>query len=346
MIKQRPTISLFIPTFDREYYLDQALQSVANQTLKPFEVYVLDNASTDNTPTIVKKYEKYGIRYIRNKKNIGSIRNWIKGFSLAKGEYVAMLASDDMIAPNWCEEWTKVLKKHKHEFYTSPVIGIDQNNKPTTYTRPPFKKSRLIKQPHVIREFWKRNSTGVQTSGLNIYHTKTFRNGPPYDIEEGFATDGRASAEIYLTHDIYYHCQYLCVIRVHPEQTFEKKRAKKSVDEDLEVTKVHYKILNDVYKKKFNSSKSMRYFIQKPVLQYLAAANLAILKGNIERTIKTYKLTLQLFPGLLHNFDDWIVFLQAHWHLFKMALSSQNMPPSIIKEFVWLKDIKQPHHYV
>jgi glycosyltransferase involved in cell wall biosynthesis len=127
-----PKITICIPTFNRSDLLDQALQSVAMQTVKPYEVLIVDNASTDNTKDVVKKYEMYGFRYIENKTNVGMVENWNVGIRNARGDYISFLHNDDLIAPTWYKEWSDVISQHSARFYTSSIAIIDQFNKPDT----------------------------------------------------------------------------------------------------------------------------------------------------------------------------------------------------------------------
>lgn len=101
-------ISIIVPLFNREKFLDNAMESVINQTFgfERIEVVLIDDKSTDNTPIIMNKYdEKYeNITCIYLEKNSGSAgipRN--KGVDAAKGEYIMFLDSDDIFDENICK---------------------------------------------------------------------------------------------------------------------------------------------------------------------------------------------------------------------------------------------------
>jgi glycosyltransferase involved in cell wall biosynthesis len=88
-------VSVIIPTFNRADYLPQALQSVFDQTLSPFEIIVIDDGSTDNTPEIVRAFEP-SIRYFRHDRNRGVSAARNSGLEAAQGEVIAWLDADDM----------------------------------------------------------------------------------------------------------------------------------------------------------------------------------------------------------------------------------------------------------
>ena len=106
-------VSVIIPAFNREKFLNRSISSVQRQTLMADEIIVIDNCSTDNTKTLVE-IEFPRVKYVyESQKGVSNARNC--GVRLAKNEWVAFLDSDD--------EW----KKNKlEEFFHS----INQTNKP------------------------------------------------------------------------------------------------------------------------------------------------------------------------------------------------------------------------
>ena len=103
-----PAVSIIIPLFNAENFISQTLESILNQTLKNFEVIVVDDCSTDSSRAIVESYaEKFGgrLKLFGMEKNSGSgalPRN--KGLSLSRGEYVFFMDNDDLLTPTALEE--------------------------------------------------------------------------------------------------------------------------------------------------------------------------------------------------------------------------------------------------
>ena len=106
MTEHPPLLSICIPTYNREQYLDETLASIINQ-LKPdnvgnVEICISDNASTDNTAQIVAKYKanpSINLVYSRNEKNLGADANYLKAVEIASGTYCWLLGSDDKPEP-------------------------------------------------------------------------------------------------------------------------------------------------------------------------------------------------------------------------------------------------------
>lgn len=90
----QPLISIITVVYNGEKYFEQTIQSVINQTYKNIEYIIIDGGSTDGTLDIIKKYEK-NISYWVSEKDNGLYDAMNKGISVAKGELIGMINSDD-----------------------------------------------------------------------------------------------------------------------------------------------------------------------------------------------------------------------------------------------------------
>jgi glycosyltransferase involved in cell wall biosynthesis len=123
-----PRVSIGLPVYNGEKYLEQAIESILSQTYTDFELIISDNASTDRTPEICRKYadRDLRIRYSRNTTNIGGGNNTNLTFQLARGEYFRWAAHDDVCAPQLLEKCVEVLDRNPDVFLCSTgIIEID-----------------------------------------------------------------------------------------------------------------------------------------------------------------------------------------------------------------------------
>jgi len=108
-----PLVSVLIPAYNHEQYVEAALQSVVDQTYSNIEIIVINDGSTDRTGEVVlsfiSKHTEYNINYI-DKLNEGICRTLNKGLELAKGKYVALLASDDIWLPDKIEKQILIME--------------------------------------------------------------------------------------------------------------------------------------------------------------------------------------------------------------------------------------------
>ena len=98
MLNNQPKLSIGLPIYNGEKFLEQAIESLLSQTFKDFEIIICDNASTDKTHEICKAYvaRDNRIHYYRNETNIGCARNFARVFELSSGEYFKWAAYDDL----------------------------------------------------------------------------------------------------------------------------------------------------------------------------------------------------------------------------------------------------------
>ena len=108
-----PHISLGLPVYNGQNFLEQALLSILDQTFEDFELIICDNASTDKTEVICRKYEAQDsrIRYYRNEKNLGAAKNYNRVFKLSKGKYFAWVNHDDLYEKEYFEKCLNALEQ-------------------------------------------------------------------------------------------------------------------------------------------------------------------------------------------------------------------------------------------
>lgn len=107
-------ISVIVPIYGVEHYLDECLYSIVNQTYKDIEILCIDDCTLDNSINVVKKYMRVDprIRLINHKENrgLGGARN--TGIRESKGEYITFIDSDDVIDLTMMEKFEKAITKY------------------------------------------------------------------------------------------------------------------------------------------------------------------------------------------------------------------------------------------
>ena len=109
----KPKVSIVVPIYNVEKYLDRCIQSLLAQTLKEIEIILVDDESPDNCPQICDRYvAKYTYVKVVHKKNdgLGQARN--SGMEVATGEYIAFVDSDDFIDADMMERLYDECKEH------------------------------------------------------------------------------------------------------------------------------------------------------------------------------------------------------------------------------------------
>ncbi|MCB0164573.1 MAG: glycosyltransferase family 2 protein [Anaerolineae bacterium] len=100
--QKAPFFSVIIPTFNRADVVFRAIQSILNQTFEDFELIIIDDGSTDNTRDIIQAIDDPRLRYVyQENKGVSAARN--RGASVARGQILTFLDSDDEALPEWLE---------------------------------------------------------------------------------------------------------------------------------------------------------------------------------------------------------------------------------------------------
>lgn len=126
-----PKVSIIVPVYNEEEYVSTCLLSLINQTLDDIEIILIDDNSADNSLNILLDYaRKYpNIKVYHNEKNIGQGASRNRGLSLATGEYIGFVDSDDYIRNTMYEDMYKaVLNNNYPEVVTTEIMFVKDNS--------------------------------------------------------------------------------------------------------------------------------------------------------------------------------------------------------------------------
>jgi glycosyltransferase involved in cell wall biosynthesis len=126
---KKPKISVIIPVYNCEQYLEEALASIIIQTFRDFEVIAINDGSTDGSLKILEKIAKIDNRIrIINQKNSGIVKVLNRGIKEARAEYIARMDGDDVSFPNRFADQIKILDKNPDVVLVAGDFEvIDQN---------------------------------------------------------------------------------------------------------------------------------------------------------------------------------------------------------------------------
>jgi glycosyltransferase involved in cell wall biosynthesis len=124
------TLTIVIPVYNEERYLKSCLEAVAGQTIKPDEVIVVDNNSTDSTAKIAKRFDF--VKLIREPKQ-GVSYSARRGFNGAKSDIIGRIDGDTILPPYWVERVKKDFAKEGVAATTGPVSYYDMPFPKTNY---------------------------------------------------------------------------------------------------------------------------------------------------------------------------------------------------------------------
>ena len=134
--KNKVKISVIMPVYNVEKFVDKAIKSVLEQTLKEIELLVVDDGSTDNSGSICDKYAKNDDRMIViHKENGGAPTARNVAIEMAKGEFLYFIDSDDWIEKDYLEKMYDLMKKYDADLIvTGFMMEYFQNGRTVTYS--------------------------------------------------------------------------------------------------------------------------------------------------------------------------------------------------------------------
>lgn len=163
-------VSVILPVYNVENYLEQCLDSVINQTLKDIEIICVNDGSTDNSLKILKEYAKKDNRFIildENNQGAGISRK--KGIDISKGEFIYLMDSDDYINNNLLELTYNSAIKHASDIV---FFKARYYNEKIDYIHKYYNYYDLFKEPVNFEEdsfTWKEVKPLVFNSFVNIW---------------------------------------------------------------------------------------------------------------------------------------------------------------------------------
>ncbi len=168
MVLKNPKISVVVPTYNVELYLEKCLNSVKKQTFTDFEVLIVNDESTDSSLTIAREFAKVDKRFSvisQKNKGLGGARN--TGIMNAKGDFLFLLDSDDYIKENTFEELYHYAMDNDLDIIVFNYDKVDENDK--KLASPKFGEGVFSKEeafgkilslktsPQAWNKFYKRN---------------------------------------------------------------------------------------------------------------------------------------------------------------------------------------------
>ena len=158
-----PKITIIVPAFNHEKFLEERLSSLYGQTYKNFDVILLDDASTDNSRSYLQKYKDDFPDItctLFNETNSNSpFSQWKKGLSLAQGDLIWIAESDDFCDKDFLEKLVPFFQDNSVMLAYAHTIFVDHNSNPH-----PFAFETYVSQ--VDKEKW--NSSYIETSHKEV----------------------------------------------------------------------------------------------------------------------------------------------------------------------------------
>lgn len=304
-MKGKPRVSICIPTYNRSDLLEKTLVSVTKQSIPPYETIVVDNCSEDDTAKVAKSFK--GVVYHKNESNLGLAGNWNQCIRLAGGDFLTILHSDDLIAPDWHAQWLEVLEEYSGQpvgAFFLPVFTIDleETAKIVYYS---FAHSRLLPEGESIKILWSRNMCALPASGGILFRKSIFEEIGGFDESLTTETDVLMVLRILNRYPVYYYKKLLYAYRIHPFQTFDKEKQAKSIEKKYSVLQKHLRIFKSFYNTELRQECKQPFFYKRLIYMYVSIGVFHFLTCKFKTAKQYFALIRKEFPDLTFSFTDY-----------------------------------------
>ncbi len=227
-MSEQPKVSVLIPTYNYAHYLDEAIQSVLNQTFSNFELIIVDDQSSDNTASVVEKYlADSRVKFIVNTENLGLVGNFNKSLEYATGEYIKYLMADDKLDHKLLEKYVEILDTYPNVSLvtagSSTFGGKEVNRQPVL--------TGLQKGMTVIAACLKNGKGNWIGEPTVVMFRKSSLASQKFNPEYICLVDLDMWLRLLRQGDCYIVTETLAYFRVHEEQASDRRKIRNWFDE-------------------------------------------------------------------------------------------------------------------
>lgn len=295
-MEKKQLISVIIPVYNVEKYIEQCIKSIINQTYKKIEVILIDDGSIDKSGAICDEYAKIDKRIIVIHKENGGLsdaRN--KGIDIAKGEYITFVDSDDYVKENFIEDLYTAIINNNAKLSICNIIMVDEDG--NTIENLGFSSDKLVNGKEILKGICEYRNLIEGIVAWNKMYSKDF-------FKENRYPKGKIHEDEFLTYKILYFAnkvaitnRFLYYYRKNDNSITSKKFNVKRLDfiEALEERLVFY----NSYKEKYLYNKTFERIINVIRIYYIKVKKyIADSKEIQKKLLKKYRKMFVEFIGI------------------------------------------------
>lgn len=170
-------VSVIIPVYNVEQYINECITSVLGQTYTNLEIIIVEDCSTDNSLSICEKYAKTDMRIklLRNERNSGVSYSRNKAFDIITGSYFCMIDSDDWVESNYIELLVNAIKKSDTDACICGYLKEFEKNKKTESFQI-TEKTKVLTNKEILNCALQKNIPFVGYICAKLYKTSALNN--------------------------------------------------------------------------------------------------------------------------------------------------------------------------
>lgn len=304
-------VSIIIPIYNVEKYLEKCIKSIINQTYRNLEIILINDGSTDESAKICEEYKKLDnrIEFI-NKKNGGAASAKNEGLKMAMGDYITFVDSDDFIETDMIEYMVNTIKKYNADIIQCSFTNLYKDTEK-------FKQDKIIEQKITSKDFLELFLTKWDSS---LFWNKLFKREV---IENVFFKEGRCIDDEFFTYKCVIHSKSTVTsnkivynYRMRKSGVMKSDSSQKQILKDrVDYLYERYELVRKIYKdldKSFLEHLltyyliiSKDYYVDEKLLDYMKN-NLKSIKGKIITSNIDIRIKMQILKFMTTKSDKYI----------------------------------------
>lgn len=291
-----PLVSVIIATYNQEAIVHETIESVLNQTYKNLEIIISDDASTDKTQYILKKYSNFDprIKLFLHSKNQGITANYNFATAQSTGEFIAFFSGDDIMFPEKIKKQMELMQSnHEISFCHHAVRILEAETGNITKTVTAAYPNNETTIHHILRQL------GIPGS-MTILCRRSVINSPAFHENIKTASDWFQMIEMSMKGKVKFMPEVLCLYRKNSD--YNNKNTEKY---ETDFTQTINLVLSNYGAESNEIKKSCEYALSRYAL---GAAFRALLNKNYTSFNKNIKLAARRKKYAIHIISLYILF--------------------------------------
>ena len=303
-------ISVILNVYNGEKFISRCLESIINQTYKDIEIIIVNDASTDNTLSIIKKYKDKRIKIINNKNNLGLSLSRNIGIDNSKGDLLYFVDVDDYLELDALEYLYDLYKKYKSDITTCRCIDVYDTNTKIVNEKENIEvldSYEMLKRTLLIK--YREGTTWNKLFNKKLFKKVRFENRIINDVVTTYKLVLESNKIVYSNQIKYNYFR-------HKESIISKKRTKYMIDL-YKAASERYDYVKNIYPDMLENEATLCLLIanmyitkDKEFIDYLNTNkakkkfnklfNLKLLKCNMRKNDRVKLLLFRISPKLLY----------------------------------------------
>lgn len=263
-----PKVSIIIPSYNHERFLERRIKSILNQTYRDWELIIMDDASTDGSRTIIERYAREHPQiktYFNDRNSGGPFRQWNRGAEMATGEYLWFAESDDNCEPVLLEKLVPMLDENPSvgiaygQSYLvdeqDEIINSYLKNLEFIYKSKAWEKD-FIKQGEKVCREWLLFHNPIPNASGALLRKSVYLDCGMADPKMLLNGDWYLYTKMLCRSDLAFTAEHLNYFRVHPSTQRERSRTTARVYK--EIIKINELIRKEIPNAEGNADKAIR----------------------------------------------------------------------------------------